>query len=279
MKKYLLNCLVSLYDIVMMIRFGLIAIISIFSILFSIYSINSNLINSEIKLKFYSIACPALSILCSISPALSIFTSDISTFPLLVISVQNFQNWILLIYGIIVDNYAFQFNALIGILLSNVYLFYYFRNFKIFVLILINYLFFSFFSNFDHFSVGIISSVVNILLCLSPLASLPTIIRTRNASSIPLPMTVVMGVTNGLWTLYGVELSDPFVSAPSAVGCVLNGLTVGVVVWASRGKGAVREQSPTPDIEMVMGRRGSLAESTLTDSSNSQTNIRNSLRI
>jgi uncharacterized protein with PQ loop repeat len=62
-----------------------------------------------------------------------------------------------------------------------------------------------------------------ILFCyyMSPLATLALVLRTRNSSSLTLPLCVMNTVNGCLWLTYGLVLADPFMWVPNGVGAGL----------------------------------------------------------
>lgn len=58
------------------------------------------------------------------------------------------------------------------------------------------------------------------LVCgyLSPLSSLVTVVRTRNAASIHLPLALTMALNGAAWLVYGLAIKRPFIYGPNSVG-------------------------------------------------------------
>lgn len=79
-------------------------------------------------------------------------------------------------------------------------------------------------------TVGWIGIGVVVVLYASPFETLRLVLRTKNASSMPILMCIAGTISNGLWTIYGFLVSDMLVAVPNVV-CVAFGL-VQVVLYA-----------------------------------------------
>jgi len=78
-------------------------------------------------------------------------------------------------------------------------------------------------------------TLFNIVLFAVPLAKLGSILRTKNASSIPTAMTIIALANNGVWSLYAIMIQDSVVLLPSLLGYLLSAFQVFVILW-SKGK-------------------------------------------
>lgn len=78
--------------------------------------------------------------------------------------------------------------------------------------------------------IGFIGIGVVIVLYASPFETLRLVLRTKDASSMPILMCIAGTISNGLWTIYGFLVSDMLVAIPNVV-CVIFGL-VQVVLYA-----------------------------------------------
>jgi len=71
-------------------------------------------------------------------------------------------------------------------------------------------------------ALGLFASFLFVVLCTSPLASMRSIIASKDSSSIYAPMTFAQCVNCGLWTFYGfVAANDVFVWGPNLTGLLL----------------------------------------------------------
>ena len=64
---------------------------------------------------------------------------------------------------------------------------------------------------------------VAICLCLfaSPLAALKTVLSTKSAASIPLPLSLATTINCFLWTVVGVfDMHEPNIIIPNAIGLI-----------------------------------------------------------
>jgi uncharacterized protein with PQ loop repeat len=59
------------------------------------------------------------------------------------------------------------------------------------------------------------------LYYLSPLSTLAQVLRTRDASSLTLPMCAMNVVNGTLWVIYGIVRRDAFLCVPNGAGAVL----------------------------------------------------------
>jgi len=83
---------------------------------------------------------------------------------------------------------------------------------------------------------GWVGNVLLMIYYVAPLATIKTVIMTRNADSID-PRLAVAGVFNGLfWFIYGVAIWDGYVAIPNAIGAVLASITT--TCWLSFRKDA-----------------------------------------
>ncbi|GMF22193.1 unnamed protein product [Phytophthora lilii] len=83
---------------------------------------------------------------------------------------------------------------------------------------------------------GYMSVAMNLLLKFAPLETIKRIIRSRNASSMPVTMSVVAFVNGCLWVWTSAILDDMFVLTPNAAGAALGGIQVIVYVMYRPGK-------------------------------------------
>jgi len=72
---------------------------------------------------------------------------------------------------------------------------------------------------------------LNIFLYASPLAKVAPILRTRNASGLPMALTCISVANNALWTLYALMIQDAVVLVPSVLGYMLSAFQVMVILW------------------------------------------------
>lgn len=71
----------------------------------------------------------------------------------------------------------------------------------------------------------------NIILFAAPLAKLPVILSTRDASSLPMSMTVIGAGNNGAWTLFALMLEDVVLLVPSMLGFCLCIFQLELIMW------------------------------------------------
>jgi solute carrier family 50 protein (sugar transporter) len=91
---------------------------------------------------------------------------------------------------------------------------------------------------------GLISSICSVATSLSALITLPTVIRTKCAASIPLPLCIASGVSNCLWITCGVILWDPWITFPNIIG--VGGSSVCVLLCFYYGNGEKTDPESEP---------------------------------
>ncbi|NWV00731.1 SWET1 protein, partial [Upupa epops] len=67
---------------------------------------------------------------------------------------------------------------------------------------------------------GLFCSVFTISMYLSPLADLAKIIRSRSSRCLSFPLTVATFLASSSWTLYGLQLHDPYITVPNIPGVI-----------------------------------------------------------
>jgi len=88
----------------------------------------------------------------------------------------------------------------------------------------------------SRFEAGIVSNVAGILMFASPLATLKTVLATKNASSIPVMLSFAAFLCSATWLTYGIMLWDPFIAIQNGFGLVLAAVQLGlVVVYGQKG--------------------------------------------
>jgi solute carrier family 50 protein (sugar transporter) len=78
---------------------------------------------------------------------------------------------------------------------------------------------------------GHLITVFNIVLFASPLTKVAHILHTRSADSLPLAMTCIGFLSNGVWTLYSMMIEDMVVLLPSLLGFLLSSFQVLLIAW------------------------------------------------
>ncbi|XP_074422464.1 sugar transporter SWEET1 isoform X1 [Larus michahellis] len=67
---------------------------------------------------------------------------------------------------------------------------------------------------------GLFCSVFTISMYLSPLADLAKIVRSKSTRCLSFPLTVTTFLASTSWTLYGLQLRDPYITVPNVPGIV-----------------------------------------------------------
>ncbi|KAF4751180.1 hypothetical protein FOZ62_008120 [Perkinsus olseni] len=79
--------------------------------------------------------------------------------------------------------------------------------------------------------VGFAMCLQGIILSASPLARLGAVLGSRNADSIPLPISLNMVLGNMLWSMFGFYVNDHVIFLPSVVGYTLGVTQIVVIMW------------------------------------------------
>ncbi|KAF4667263.1 hypothetical protein FOL47_003665 [Perkinsus chesapeaki] len=79
--------------------------------------------------------------------------------------------------------------------------------------------------------VGFAMCLQGIILSASPLARLGAVLDSRNADSIPLPISLNMVLGNVLWGMFGFYVNDHVIFLPSVVGYTLGVVQILVIMW------------------------------------------------
>ncbi|XP_047045679.1 bidirectional sugar transporter SWEET3a-like [Lolium rigidum] len=94
--------------------------------------------------------------------------------------------------------------------------------------------------------VGSINLVASVLMYGSPLVAVKQVIRTKSVEFMPFYLSLFSFLTSLLWMLYGILGKDPFLTAPSAIGCLMGIIQLIVYCIYSKCKEAPKTN---PDIE------------------------------
>lgn len=202
-----------------------------------------------------SIICPLLSIITYISPVFSIISiirnNNPSTFPIGVVVAQASQNVASAAYGIQIVDAPFFISSAAGLVFQLIWITMWYSikrrvasnpfwiwkklspvlaSFGLSALFVISV---HVLSNMSKDLVGVLCVAMTFLLCISPLASLGIVVRSRNSASIPFVMSFVMLLSNAAWTVYGVQLEDSYVILPSVFGFIITVFQILVSAWCN----------------------------------------------
>ncbi|PAV87844.1 hypothetical protein WR25_06079 isoform B [Diploscapter pachys] len=102
--------------------------------------------------------------------------------------------------------------------------------------------------NIDH--LGFICMMFNIINFGAPLAGLGVVLRSKNTSSLPLPMCIANLLVSSQWFLYGNCIKDPYIMAPNGVGMMLAVLQLSLfIVYPMKEQ----ERSPLQKVTGLLG--------------------------
>lgn len=201
-----------------------------------------------------AVICPLLSILSYMSPITAVLSmirnSDVSTFPIAVIMAQAAQNVACAAYGIQIRDDPFFISSAVGLVFQLIWLTAYFTIarrrprgtkslYRIHPIVasvgmtisMVVVVYALTIASID--AVGTISCGMTLLLCVSPLATLGVVVRSRNSASIPIPMSVIMLLSNIAWGIYGILLKDNFIILPSLLGVIITVFQLIVTAWCN----------------------------------------------
>ncbi|GMF36424.1 unnamed protein product [Phytophthora fragariaefolia] len=99
---------------------------------------------------------------------------------------------------------------------------------------------------------GYLCVVMNLLLMFAPLETIKRIIRTKNASSMPVTMSVVAFVNGVLWVWTSAILDDMFVLTPNAAGAALGGIQVVVYIVFHPNNAVTTTQTDSANPELLL---------------------------
>ncbi len=221
------------------------------------HQVSSQFVHRTTLMKFLSIMCPVLSISTYISPVGSVISMvknhDDSNFPIEVVAAQTANNVACAAYGLQIGDEPFFLSSFVGLAFQFVWLTMWFwvrsrrsdkpmpfnlsrMNPILFSITLGSLLSTSIFalSLVDKNFNGTSCVVLTFLLGVSPLAKLGAVIRQKDTSSIPVPMSTVMLITNVAWAMYGVMLEDSYIIIPSVFGFVVCVFQLIVAAWCNQ---------------------------------------------
>jgi len=114
---------------------------------------------------------------------------------------------------------------------------------SLFAVIMATSLFFSSLSNDSaSFVFGLITNVICMLFYTSPLSTLYTIVRIRDASSLSLPMSVMIVLNGTAWFFYGWYVQNKFIWIPNGVATILG--LIQLTILCCVGSKAKRGETP-----------------------------------
>lgn len=94
---------------------------------------------------------------------------------------------------------------------------------------------------------GFTANGILLVYYASPLSTIYMVIRTRCSSSLYWPLSTMNTINGGLWTAYGIAITDYFIWIPNAIGAALAAFTL-VLIWVFPSK-VVKESPPSSDSE------------------------------
>jgi len=159
------------------------------------------------------------------------------------------------LYGLYIYNQTIMFVNFIGVTLSTYYIWHFYNytrdkqtvrtlllSASVFIVVILYHIYFRAGEN-GRLQLGLISNFATICMFAAPLSTVPTIIRTKNASSIPVYLSIASFACSLAWFLYGVKLWDFFVMVPNFLGLLLSSLQLALVKMYGQRKASKMELS------------------------------------
>ncbi|ETK79085.1 hypothetical protein L915_15027 [Phytophthora nicotianae] len=112
---------------------------------------------------------------------------------------------------------------------------------------------------------GYMCVVMNLCLKVAPLETLKCIIRTKNASSMPVTMSIVAFINGLLWVWTSALENDMYVLTTKAVGAALGGVQIVVFIIYRPGRSSDADLSPTIEYVDNKHRRPQIEQTILYD--------------
>lgn len=206
--------------------------------------VEAGIFNKEDVKMYLALLAPMVTMGAYVSPspvvAEAIGKMSVQNLPIQVIQLQSICNVLSICYGIQIMNKAVLVTNMFGLLMQVLFLSgdHFVRSANS------QWLAFSLkLSCFYNITLYIMATIspLNILgnfICLfniamfaAPLTKLGTILRTKNASSLPMAMTFISVLNNATWALYAILIEDIVVLMPSLLGYLLSGFQVLVILW------------------------------------------------
>lgn len=206
------------------------------------------LINKDSLKICLSVSCPLITMTALVSPIPVVLDAvqalNAQNLPLQVFQSQAACNILGICYGIQITNPAVLVTNVFGLGMQILYMSgdHYVRNsntdwapFALKLSLVFNLGVFVFASHTPVNVLGHFITIFNIVLYAVPLAKLGSILRTRNASSLPTTMICVNVLNNAVWALYALLIEDMVVLLPSVLGFLLSSFQVLVILWCNNG--------------------------------------------
>jgi len=159
------------------------------------------------------------------------------------------------LYGLYIYNQTIMFVNFLGVMFSTYYIWVYYNYTRdkqtvrtllltasVFIVVILYHIYFRAGEN-GRLQLGLISNFATICMFASPLSTVPTIIRTKNASTIPVWLSVASFACSLAWFLYGITLWDFFVMIPNLLGLLLSSLQLFLVNLYGQRKASKMELS------------------------------------
>ncbi|KAG7396545.1 hypothetical protein PHYBOEH_002157 [Phytophthora boehmeriae] len=94
-------------------------------------------------------------------------------------------------------------------------------------------------------TLGLFAVVINIALYASPLANMKKVIQTKDASSLPIAISVVFLGNAFLWVVYALTVGDMFVMVPNLLGMILCAAQVALYIVYRPGRAQTTTDAST----------------------------------
>lgn len=175
------------------------------------------------------------------------------------------------LYGFVISNALMGGTALLGAVMGSYYVFVYYTHAGdktqptrmltySFVFIVLLSLAVSHSPDQSPLLIGVPGNILSVLTSASPLLQVKTILRLKDASSLPFGMSVMNVVAGGVWMVYGFMLGDPLVILPNMFAFSMGVIQVSLIALypgaaaAKAGKKNSALASPAPPLPQASPR-------------------------
>ncbi|GIX84333.1 sugar transporter SWEET1 [Caerostris extrusa] len=87
---------------------------------------------------------------------------------------------------------------------------------------------------------GLMAAVSSVLASAAPLATVKTILKTKNSVSLPLPIIFSTFIVTSLWFFYGILVENSFIQVPNLISAIISVLQL-ILIAVYPSKKAVKE--------------------------------------
>lgn len=90
---------------------------------------------------------------------------------------------------------------------------------------------------------GFTANAILLIYYAAPLSTVVSVIRTRSAATLHLPLAVMQIINGCMWLGYGLAVSDPFIWVPNGIGAITGTVLCSLIFIFRKNR---RKESPAP---------------------------------